>query len=159
VRPTKVIEWTPGHWWVVEGKAPDAAPPYIPLHEGHGEGSTDAERARQRKLDCVRWEYTEQRNDYVHNYKGDDAGAQAHHAFYLWLADRLGVTLRHVPASLEELRASTDPHFNDIPLARWDRMDPIIRGHAISYGLRGWSLCETVCVLKAVARAAVKTDS
>jgi hypothetical protein len=153
VRPTKVIEWTPGHWWVVEGKAPDAAPPYTPLHEGTG----DTPHAR--KLDCVRWEYTEQRNDYVHNYDPDTDGAQRHQDFYLWLADRLGVTLRYVPASLDELRASTDPHFNDIPLPRWDRMDPIIRGMAVSYGLRGWSLCETVCVLKAVARAAVKTDS
>lgn len=27
----KVLEWVPGKWWAVEGKEPDAGPPYIPL--------------------------------------------------------------------------------------------------------------------------------
>ena len=54
------------------------------------------------------------------------------------------------------IRDSQDPHFNDIPLARWDNLHPYILslvGWKISKANGGWgvSLGETVCVAKAAA--------
>lgn len=53
--------------------------------------------------------------------------------------------------------ASTDPHFNDIPLEKWDALQPAILsivgtklGEANGTG--GVSLSDTVCVAKAAAR-------
>ncbi len=74
-----------------------------------------------------------------------------HSEYYLWLADEIHVSERNLPVPIERIRESTDEHLNDIPLALWDRMDAVVRSHA--HGLP-WSLSDTVCVLKAVARRA-----
>lgn len=57
----------------------------------------------------------------------------------------------------ERIRASTDPHMNDIPLHLWDRLDGYIRpiGARIHKEINGtsvWSLSDTVCVAKEAAR-------
>lgn len=60
----------------------------------------------------------------------------------------------------EKVKASTDEHFNDIPLQKWDSMDLQIGslvGQALSdsnksTGGNGVSLSDTVCVAKAAAR-------
>ena len=54
------------------------------------------------------------------------------------------------------IRDSQDPHFNDIPLERWDKLHPYILslvGWKISKanGRVGVALCDTVCVAKAAA--------
>jgi hypothetical protein len=76
----------------------------------------------------------------------------SHSEFYLWLAGEIGVNSRMIPVDAEHLAKSTDEHLNDIPLALWDRQDPIIRSMAGRHGMRAWSLSDTVCVLKAVAK-------
>jgi hypothetical protein len=52
---------------------------------------------------------------------------------------------------------STDPHFNDIPLLRWDALHTNIIGLvgkaiAEANGTGGISLSDTVCIAKAAAR-------
>ena len=81
-----------------------------------------------------------------------------HQEYYTWLADYIGVGRDHLPVSLERIKASKDPNYNDIPLQRWDADHFSIRRLAYLAGIKSWSMCETVCVLKAVARreAAVK---
>lgn len=74
-----------------------------------------------------------------------------HQAYYLWLADFIGVPDSVIPVTPEEVQASTDPHLNDIPLGWWDRKDPVVRHYAYAKGLP-WSLSDTVCVLKSLAR-------
>jgi len=73
----------------------------------------------------------------------------SHQEYYLWLGEFIGATERHLPRV--DVKASTDDSFNDIPLMLWDRRDPIIRLLASAKGL-AWSLSDTVCVLKAIAR-------
>lgn len=80
------------------------------------------------------------------------AGKITHTEFYEWLATAIGVTQANLPVDITVIRASQDPHLNDIPLHLWDRQDPIVRHKAASAGMRSWSLCDTVCVLKAYAR-------
>ena len=77
------------------------------------------------------------------------AGDVSHKDYYLWLADFIG--LEHIEISDKKIKASKDPHFNDIPLFLWDRMDKRVRAMAFSKGLICWSLSDTVCVAKAIA--------
>lgn len=79
-----------------------------------------------------------------------------HHEFYLWVAKFIGVNHQLVPVKLEELLASTDEHFNDIPLSRWDMMYSATANRAVNRGLRGWSLSDNTCVLKTLAREWIK---
>ncbi len=76
----------------------------------------------------------------------------SHKEFYLWVADSIAVNRNDLPFSIERIQASTDPHLNDLPLAKWDRCDPIIRSKATHAGIRAWSLSNTVSVLKSYAR-------
>lgn len=83
-------------------------------------------------------------------------GTLSHQDFYLWLAQAIKVNECQIPVSLASLAGSTDPHFNDIShIAVWDRMHPTIHRQAGAHGMRSWSQSDTVCVLKAAARAAV----
>jgi hypothetical protein len=93
---------------------------------------------------------------------------------YECLAQRIGIErlTRLVPATLEVLTASyeTDPHLNNIPLAKWDSMDSLVRRARASVSIHGspdsrtdtytvdgkkvfnWSHSDTVSLLKHVAR-------
>ena len=58
---------------------------------------------------------------------------------------------------LHIIKNSTDPHFNDIPLEKWDRLESSIRsicGKAISEANTGGgvSLSDCVCIAKQAAR-------
>jgi hypothetical protein len=108
-------------------------------------------------------------------------GRVHHQVFYLAVADAIGrpalESLVRQIASVEEIREAlhADPHLNNIPLPKWDGMDRAVRTliagqpskiMAISWSAKAasnlrpgtfcWSLSETVCVLKAVARALVE---
>ncbi len=83
------------------------------------------------------------------------SGAVSHEEYYLWLADSLGIGAWALPVSIETLRKSTDPHFNDITLWTWDKQHETVRRAAGAGGARSWSLSDTVCVLKAIARREV----
>ncbi|MGA0021607.1 MAG: hypothetical protein ACO3GW_05530 [Vulcanococcus sp.] len=56
----------------------------------------------------------------------------------------------------EELLASTDPHFNDIPLARWDdaarELYPYVNHRKITEAEDFYTLSTGVCLAKAMAR-------
>lgn len=75
----------------------------------------------------------------------------SHREYYLWLADFIGATIKMVPFTDKEIAASKDKHLNDLPLRIWDNQDYVIRQLAYNKGL-AWSLSDTVCVLKALAR-------
>lgn len=76
----------------------------------------------------------------------------SHEDFYEWLGLEIGAQKLPLPVSLERIRQSTDPYLNDIPLVLWDRQDAVVRRAAVSHGMRYWSLCDTVCVMKNEAR-------
>lgn len=59
---------------------------------------------------------------------------------------------------LERLMASTDPHFNDIPLSLWDGMAPLLPGSG-SFEKAGdfYTLANGVCLAKEAARQIVET--
>ena len=90
-------------------------------------------------------QYTEKRAKYMSNQL-------THNEFYLWLADAIGIEEYMLPFTVDAIRNSHDEHLNDLPLARWDSYDPLVRGLAVQHGMRSWSLSDTVCVLKAYAR-------
>lgn len=79
-------------------------------------------------------------------------GKITHHDYYMKIAGLIGVSKRQLPVDEKTIKASTDKHLNDIPLAIWDSRHQIIKSMANRAGLNTWSLSETVCVLKAVAQ-------
>lgn len=93
-------------------------------------------------------EYNIKRKEYLD-------GKISHMDFYLWLADRIGIDYTYLLVELEVLKRSSDKHFNDIPLKWWDSEDAIVRSKASRAGMKQWSLSDTVCVLKTVARRLV----
>ena len=58
---------------------------------------------------------------------------------------------------LERLIASTDPHFNDIPLITWDRLTPELPGSG-GFAKAGdyYTLANGVCLAKEAARQIVE---
>ena len=85
---------------------------------------------------------------------------ERHIEFYSWLGDAIGVTVRDLPCTLDEVRAAiaTNKHLNNIKLQRWDRMHSRVSGLARAAGLRSWSLSDTTCVLKNYAVRAIETS-
>jgi hypothetical protein len=75
----------------------------------------------------------------------------AHDAYYRWLSDFVGLTDDLIPFTAAEVAASTDPHLNDLPLRRWDARHSVVLSYIRRKKLP-WSLCDTVCCLKAMAR-------
>lgn len=111
------------------------------------------------------------RNDYM-------SGKVDHHTYYLAVADAMGRErvariVRYI-ATPEQIRGAleTDQHLNNIPLRKWDACHAsvlqLVRENgpavmAISWSGQPlkphtvcWSLSESVCVLKAVAREMAK---
>jgi hypothetical protein len=70
----------------------------------------------------------------------------AHQNYYQWLAESIGIGPSVLPP--DHVR-SKDPHFNDVPLYLWDQRHGIVRYHARHLA---WSLSDSVCCLKAIAR-------
>jgi len=87
-----------------------------------------------------------QRKDYL-------AGKVSHQAYYGEIAKELGI--KFTPEFLDLVRASNDPHLNDIGLKTWDRLG---LSYSMSEAMRARgdnvSLAGKVCVLKAAAKAA-----
>lgn len=74
-----------------------------------------------------------------------------HQAYYEWLSAFIGLGYGLIPFSAERVNASKDEHLNDLPLASWDFMHGAVKGYAARKRLP-WSLSDTVCCLKALAR-------
>jgi hypothetical protein len=96
-------------------------------------------------LTTMQEQYDEHRRAYL-------TGKITHSQFYLWLADAIDLGVGAVPFTIERIRRSNDEYLNDLPLHIWDRQDPIVRRKAARSGIKAWSLSDTVCVLKAIAR-------
>jgi hypothetical protein len=96
---------------------------------------------------------TAKRQDYLR-------GTVSHQDYYLDMARHLGYAdLRRIvlalttPAVLTAAMLSGDEHFNAaVPLVVWDAQHGTVRPMAYRAGYPAWSLSDTVCVLKAVAR-------
>lgn len=65
--------------------------------------------------------------------------------------------------TIERLKVSRDPHLNDIPLREWDSLHPFYsQGFARKRQVidpeykGGWSISESICVLKEAARQAIE---
>jgi hypothetical protein len=75
---------------------------------------------------------------------------------YEALAQRIGiVSLRlRMPVSPSQIARAleTDQHLNNIPLGLWDARHPQVCALASMAGIKFWSLGESVCLLKHVAR-------
>lgn len=104
---------------------------------------------RETTKETLQQVYTEKRKLYVHE------GKISHDDFYSWLANEIGIAERHLPFTVERLVKSEDRAFNDTPLKQWDNCDYEVRGRAARAGMKAWSLNDTVCVLKCVARKLV----
>lgn len=78
----------------------------------------------------------------------------SHDDYYLWLADWVGLGNSLIPFPADKIAlalAKGDKHLNTLPLMGWDRMDGTVRVYVRRKGL-AWSLSDTVCCLKAMAR-------
>lgn len=78
-----------------------------------------------------------------------------HHEYYNQFGKYLvGLVSAHI--GKQRILASTDPHLNDIPLAKWDALHPAILmavGPKLAKANSGGiSLSDTVCSAKAAAR-------
>lgn len=99
----------------------------------------------------------------------DDQAKYPHDVYFDQFATRPVVQIVRQYITEEAILASKDPHFNDIPLAKWDRLkDQIgmavgrylsesnITMYAADFvpqpGMNYYSLSDTVCVAKAAAR-------
>jgi hypothetical protein len=90
-----------------------------------------------------------------------------HHEYYGLLVDLLGeeslratLPLQTTPEKWRALIAE-DEHLNNVSLRKWDQLDPYVRGlvrqtdaaeRVAITGSNGWSLSDSVCVLKTAAR-------
>lgn len=82
-----------------------------------------------------------------------------HFEKYNALAEKLGISaltrlvLARVASRDRILEAhKLDEHLNTIQLKNWDLLDGNVWALAKAAGIKAWSLCETTCVLKVVAR-------
>lgn len=93
-----------------------------------------------------------------------------HHAYYLQIALKSGLTKHHLPAFLPEIKEAlkTDRHLNNIPLLRWDaraantkqlvtKQITIAEEFPAGPSKVVWSLGDGVCILKALAKHLVST--
>lgn len=99
------------------------------------------------------------RTQYINDYSAkDDAGRAAlHRAYYAQFVTSTVINYVRRFIGEKAIKASADPHMNDIPLAKWDHLDSLIRpiGARINKAINGqsvWSLSDTVCVAKEAAR-------
>lgn len=96
------------------------------------------------------------REQYINTSHTTRADAdRAHREYYGQFVSSgvVGLVARRI--GIDEIRASKDPHFNDIPLSRWDALhhDIIyIAGPEIKKAAGGVGLLETVCVAKVAAQ-------
>lgn len=90
-----------------------------------------------------------------------------HQTYYAQFVNEAVLGVVRSAIGVKAIKSSTDPHFNDIPLHRWDNIEPLIR-QSIDTGLFKacnnttygeehrdkflWSLSNGVCIAKAAAR-------
>lgn len=85
---------------------------------------------------------------------------ELHHSYYLQFATSKTYKVVKSYIGEKDIKLSTDPHFNDIPLHRWDRLHELMietsnrKAKKESDGTDKfcWSLSDSVCVAKTIAR-------
>ena len=88
--------------------------------------------------------------------------SKLHHSYFLQFATDQTYAIVKRSIGIKAIAESTCPNMNDIPLRLWDEIHPQIKGsvkralkvYMHSYGCKSfnWSLSDSVCVAKAVAR-------
>lgn len=97
------------------------------------------------------------RFDYLQSYQDNAEGAALHRQYYAqFVNDRtIYVVVNRIGA--KRLLASTDPHFNDIPLAEWDSL---VTGLPLAMRMETvgdyYTLGNGVCIAKEAARQYVE---
>ncbi len=76
----------------------------------------------------------------------------SHEDYYLWLSDFLELPGYLIPFTKDQIKNSKDEHFNDLQLSKWDSKHDSVLNFVRNKGLKSWSLVETVCCLKTMAR-------
>lgn len=98
------------------------------------------------------------RKDYLSASR--DEAHVAHRRYYGQFVDQRTITAVVREIGADKLLASTDPHFNDIPLARWDRLVDFL---PLAASLRDagdyLTLGGGVCIAKEAARQYVESVS
>lgn len=88
-------------------------------------------------------------------------GEVSHHDYYAQFGKHL-VSLVGSRFGIDRIKASTDPHFNDIPLNKWDNLAITVRmtvGRMLAEANGGGvSLSDCVCSAKAAAQI-IREDS
>lgn len=79
-------------------------------------------------------------------------GKLTHQEYYLSLARFIHAPISMIPQGATRAALKADKNLNNVPLELWDRLDPTVRGCAGRAGIKAWSLSDTVCVMKALAR-------
>jgi len=91
------------------------------------------------------------RSEYMEASRED--GHAAHRAYFGQFVTESTISRVVAAIGADTLRASTDPHMNDIPLSRWDRLVPQLPGSA---GFRKagdyYTTSHGVCLAKEAAR-------
>ena len=101
------------------------------------------------------------RKDYMNN-------VCTHHEYYSQFVTPGVISLVKTHIGEQKLLTSTDPHFNDILLAKWDRLSEWTRSYIntkqwatcenpslVAEGKYPWSLSSNCCILKAAAKMIV----
>ncbi len=86
-------------------------------------------------------------------------GRCSHRDFYGQIVERAGLVFPSDHALVQRARRSTDPHYNDIPLALWGSA-AVSAKPAITRALKEtgdfWSLAGGVCTIKEAVRRVVE---
>jgi hypothetical protein len=80
------------------------------------------------------------------------AGRCTHAEYYGQLVNDSLIRCVSERIGVDAIKASSDEHFNDIPLGRWDSLAASIPGMVTLPEGEFWSLSTVVCVAKAAAR-------
>jgi hypothetical protein len=97
------------------------------------------------------------RSEYMDNYHGGEEGAKLHRTYYAqFVTDEVReLVLRCIGA--DKIITSSNAHFNDIPLAKWDRMVtcrmmPASVSERLKEAGDWFGLGSGVCILKEAAQ-------
>jgi hypothetical protein len=101
------------------------------------------------------------RAEYMKDAQQEGKGPSAAHRRYFGQFVTDGTKYRVLSViGLDRLKASTDPHLNDIPLALWDKLTPKLPGSA-GFSKAGdyYTLANSVCLAKEAARQIIEAQT
>lgn len=98
------------------------------------------------------------RKEYMDQYKAGAEGMILHRKYYAQFVSKNTIACVANFIGKDALLNSKDKHFNDIPLAKWDRLAGMLPPMAAKIKDAGdyWTLTGLVCVAKEAARQYVE---